>query len=106
MKALALLAATAVLCSCGPAEKSPSGSNSSQASAAGTASAPRQGSPVPSVSQLPNLPLVALAPFPNCRLPYLKSSLADSHLAGGFVPSSQGLRAAVPKGAITSRCDY
>jgi len=49
---------------------------------------------------------VARAQFPNCRLPYLKGSVADSHLAGGFVQGSQGLWTADPKGGISKSGDF
>jgi hypothetical protein len=95
MKALALLAAAVVLCSCGYAAKSPSGSTSPQASA------PRQGSPVPSLSPLPSPAPVALAPFPSCRLPYIKGPGGGAgNLAGGFVEGPQGVWTADARGGI------
>jgi hypothetical protein len=107
MKALALLAAVVVLCSCASAGKSPNGSNSPQASAASTASAPRQGGPVPSVLPLPSLPPVALASFPSCHLPYIEGPAGGAgNLAGGFVEGPQGVWTADPRGGLTKSGDF
>jgi hypothetical protein len=49
---------------------------------------------------------VARAQLPNCRLPYLKGSVADSHLAGGFVQGNRGLWTADPNGGISKSGDF
>jgi len=72
-----------------------------------TASAPRQGSPVPSVSPLPSLPPVALAPFPSCQLPYIKGPAGGAgNLGGGFVEGSEGFWTADPRGGITKSGNF
>lgn len=103
MKALAFLASILVLSSCGSA----SGSNSPAASSVRTASAARQESPVPSASPLPSLPSVARAPFPSCRLPYLKGQAGGAgNLAGGFVEGPRGTWTADPRGGITKSGNF
>ncbi len=108
------MVAIGLLSACGQAKLPSTGSISPAASTPSAASPARQQSPSPGVSvspsasasPLPALPPVARAQFPNCRLPYLKGSVADSHLAGGFVQGSQGLWTADPKGGISKSGDF
>ena len=77
----------------------------------GTALPARQSSPLPTASpgpssfpttsQWPSPPPVARAPFPSCRLPYVKGSPDGSHFSGGFVAGSGGQWTADPQGGLT-----
>jgi hypothetical protein len=56
---------------------------------------------------VPSLPPVARAPFPTCRLPYIKSSAGGAaNLVGGFLEGPQGIWAADPRGGITKSANF
>ena len=104
MKALAYLAAILVLGSCGSVGRSSGGGSSPTASSSRTMSSPRQESPIPSASPIRLLPPVARAPFPSCRLSYIKPAsmgFGGPPFSGGFVSGQRGLWTADPAGGIS-----
>ncbi len=112
MKASAFLAALLVLSSCGSPRGSSGGANSPQGSGTVTASSVRSDSPSPSaaptVSTWPSLPPVARAPFPGCRLSYIKPAsigFGGPPFSGGFASGPQGSWTADPAGGISQSGD-
>lgn len=86
---------------CSSTYVSSGGSSSPSPVSPSTALPASQASLLPTASPVPSLAPVARAPFPNCRLPYVKGSPDGSHFTGGFVEGGGGLWTADPRGGLT-----